>query len=167
MKKLFILLFSLLPMMAMAEVLEATIGGVHYSIDTDKRTATVMHSDYKGTATIPAFVDFAKMQVKVTRVAAEAFAGCKELTDIYCYASCVPTYDGEIVDDKAISNITVHVPALAVEYYQKAYGWRNFKAISPMIDYDGNPAEIGTYAKENLTPRDKIDIHIKNPVTGK
>ena len=167
MKKLLILILSMFPLMAMAETIDATIDGVSYRIETTKRTAAVIHSDYKGTVTIPAYFDFAQMRIKVTCVSAEAFAGCNELTDIYCYASCVPHIDGVVVDDKAISNIVVHVPALAVPYYQKVNGWRSFKAISPMTDFDGDPSEIGTYANEKLTPREKIDIHIKNPVTGK
>ena len=167
MKKLLILILSMFPLVAMAEIVDATIDGIRYQIDTGKCTAAVIHSDYKGTATIPVFVDFAKMQMKVTRVTAEAFAGCNELTDIYCYASCVPYFEGVVVDDKAISNIVVHVPALTVEYYRRANGWRYFKAISPMTDFDGDPSEIGTYANEKLTPREKIEIKIKNPVTGK
>ncbi len=167
MKKLFILLLSLLPLMAMAEVLEATIDGIHYQVDTDKRTAAVMHSDYKGTATIPAYFDFAQMRIKVTCILPEAFANQNKVTDIYCFASCVPHIDGVVVDDTAIGNITVHVPALAVPYYQKVNGWRSFKTISPMADYEGDLSEIGTYANEKLTPREKLDIHIKNPVTGK
>ena len=167
MKKLLILILSMFPLMAMAETIDATIDGVSYRIETTKRTATVIHGDYKGTVTIPAYFDFAQMRIKVTCILPEAFANKNEVTDIYCFASCVPHIDGVIVDDTAIGNITVRVPALAVPYYQKVNGWRSFKAISPMTDYEGDPSEIGTYANEKLTPRDKIDIHIKNPVTGK
>lgn len=166
MRKNFILLFALLPLMAMAEVLEATIDGIRYRVDTEKRIATVIHSDYNDSITIPAFFGFARMQMKVTRVDAKAFADCPKLTDIFCFASTVPYFDGEIIDETALSNITVHVPALAVEYYRRTTGWRSFKAISPMTDYDGDPSEIGTVANEKPTPK-KIDIKLKNPVTGK
>lgn len=165
MKKLLTFILFLLPLMAMA--IDTTLDGVSYRIDVGKRTATVISGDYKGTVTIPAYFDFAQMRIKVTCVLPEAFANKNEVTDIYCFASCVPHIDGVIVDDTAIGNITVHVPALAVPYYQKVNGWRSFKAISPMTDYEGDPSEIGTYANEKLTPRETIEIKIKNPVTGK
>ena len=79
----------------------------------------------------------------VTRVV-YAFAGCKKLKDVYCYAENVPvayvedTYGEKIVmspfSSVDLSSATLHVPAASVEKYKADEYWGKFCTILPIED---------------------------------
>lgn len=58
-----------------------------------------------------------------------AFASCTALADVLCYAEAVPTTESNAFESSNIANATLHVPEGAVEAYQAAEPWKNFKEI--------------------------------------
>ena len=66
----------------------------------------------------------------------EAFAYCKELTDVYCYAETVPSTKSNAFDGSYTEYATLHVPAVFVEWYKAEAPWCNFGTIVPLTDED-------------------------------
>lgn len=71
--------------------LDAKINGIHYTLNTEKKTAYVSDGenissettgDYIGDVVIPAKVTYDNVTYNVTSVASYAFAGCTELTSV-------------------------------------------------------------------------------------
>lgn len=65
------------------------------------------------------------LPASVEHIGNNAFNGCKNLSELYCYATTPPE-----VSENAFSGVesalVVKVPASAVPLYQKADGWKNF-----------------------------------------
>ena len=86
----------------------------------------------------------------LTDLGDDTFANCRNLTDIYCYATTPPTcYSGVWDSDFDRSACTVHVPASAVEDYQNADEWRDLGRIvgivtGELVDMTLNVAAAGT-----------------------
>uniref|UniRef100_UPI003FEECC91 leucine-rich repeat protein n=1 Tax=Segatella copri TaxID=165179 RepID=UPI003FEECC91 len=61
---------------------------------------------------------------------------CKNLTDIYCYATTPPTINpsNRFKSQTNISNGTLYVPKGCAKLYWKAEGWRDFKNIKETLD---------------------------------
>ena len=59
----------------------------------------------------------------------EAFDGCGQLTDIYCYSEEVPTAKDNAYSGLDLSRITLHVPESALEAYKNTEPWSRFGAI--------------------------------------
>lgn len=61
---------------------------------------------------------------------------CKNLTDIYCYASKPPIlkYPSSFKSQSNISNGTLYVPKGCTQAYWRAEGWRDFKNIKETLD---------------------------------
>ena len=82
------------------------------------------------------------MPASTASIGKEAFRSLKELTDITCFATTPPTFDGLVsgeegyeedwgnerwaFDGLTLDNIVVHVPAESVPLYQEARGWNKF-----------------------------------------
>ena len=68
----------------------------------------------------------------------DAFSGCCNLTDVYCYAENVPiAWDGAF-RNVPIASATLHVPAGSIEEYKTTSPWSNFGNIVALPD---NPTE--------------------------
>lgn len=61
---------------------------------------------------------------------------CKNITDIYCYATTPPTmkHSGSFKSQTNISNGTLYVPKGCAKLYWKAEGWRDFKNIKETLE---------------------------------
>ena len=95
------------------------------------------------------------LPASLTDLGDDTFADCRNLTDIYCYASTPPAcYSGvwEFGFDRGAC--TVHVPASAVEDYQNANEWREMGRIvgivapGELVDLTINVATAGTLNDE-------------------
>lgn len=68
------------------------------------------------------------LPASVERIGNNVFSGCKNLSELYCYATTPPE-----VSENAFygveSALVIKVPASAVSLYQKANGWKNFSIL--------------------------------------
>ena len=107
-----------------------TIGSYSYrgctelkSIDIPENVTTIEYGAFERsgltTLTIPA---------TVTKPGFAICNGCASLTDIYLYAKTVPD-EHIIMEDPYAENITLHVPASALEQYQEQWQYDGYKAI--------------------------------------
>ena len=90
----------------------------------------------------------------------DAFSGCCNLTDVYCYAENAPiAWDGAF-RNVPIASATLHVPAGSIEEYRTTSPWSGFGNIvalqeephQPQSFLEGNP--IWVYKYEHIpTPR--------------
>ena len=73
----------------------------------------------------------------VNNISSTAFTRCSQLTDVYCFGENVPsnTSTGAFYDTH-IENVTLHVPASALEDYQNTEPWSNFGTIVALTDGD-------------------------------
>ena len=70
----------------------------------------------------------------VTRIEDSTFRGCENLTDVYCLATDVPSTSSSAFDNSYPENITLHVPAEAINSYQTTAPWSNFGTIVTLDD---------------------------------
>lgn len=61
-----------------------------------------------------------------TNVYDYAFKGCRNLTDVYCYAKEPPSLMYNAFDNVPLSKVTLHVSASSVDAYKAAGGWSEF-----------------------------------------
>lgn len=87
----------------------------------------------------------------VTSIGYFAFANCKNVKDVYCYAEEVPNTNGNAFDGTPTESAILHVPANAVEAYKDAKPWSDFKEIVPLSD--------------NLSPAKGIIFSVKDDGT--
>lgn len=81
----------------------------------------------------------------ITDIDGRAFAGCKDLADVYCYAEQVPSTRTTAFADSYINYSTLHVPASAINAYKTTDPWSGFGTI---VALDGEEPE----AKQCATP---------------
>ena len=62
-------------------------------------------------------------------ISSKAFAGCPELTDVYCYAETVPSTYSNAFDGSYPEYATLHVPASAINSYMATAPWSSFGTI--------------------------------------
>ena len=67
---------------ARSEIIEATIDGFDYWLDTEKSEATVTGGSYKGDIVIPKSVEYEGSGFLVTSIGNYAFGDCSSLTSI-------------------------------------------------------------------------------------
>ena len=65
----------------------------------------------------------------VTSIRGNAFYGCSELLDVYCYAEKVPSTNSNAFDGSYPEYATLHVPDASVESYKATTPWRSFGKI--------------------------------------
>ena len=85
-KQLLLLVMTLLPMVAMADVVEQEIDGIWYSLNTETNEATVIQykngNKYSGNIDIPNKVTNWWSGYTVTSIGDDAFEGCTGLTSV-------------------------------------------------------------------------------------
>ena len=73
----------------------------------------------------------------MTSIGDYAFAYCKNIENVYCYAEAVPSTIYNAFDDSNIENATLYVPASAIEAYKTIKPWSAFGTIKTIEDVDG------------------------------
>ena len=73
----------------------------------------------------------------MTSIGDRAFAECKYIENVYCYAEEVPSAGSSVFYDSNINNATLHVPASAIEAYKTTEPWSDFGTIKAIEDADG------------------------------
>ena len=73
----------------------------------------------------------------MTSIGDRAFAECKYIENVYCYAEEVPSTDFDAFDDSNIENATLYVPASAIEAYKTTEPWSDFGTIKAIEVADG------------------------------
>ena len=80
----------------------------------------------------------------VTSIGKQAFYGCSNLTDVYCLATNIPATGSYAFGGSYPENMTLHVPAEAINSYKTTEPWSNFgsiiayvtpKCAAPVIEY--------------------------------
>ena len=66
------------------------------------------------------------LPTNLTHIGDYAFAGCDNLTDVYCFADQVPTTGSNVFHGTPIASATLHVPAGMVDKYKATSPWSNF-----------------------------------------
>ena len=56
----------------------------------------------------------------------DAFTNCEELTDVYCYATNVPTTNSNAFKDSYVEYATLYIPAASMSAYKAAAPWSGF-----------------------------------------
>ena len=88
--------------------------------------------------------------------AAQAFAKCSELTDVYCLATTAPRTEATAFNESYPEYITLHVPAEAINYYKTTEPWSNFGTI---VTLDSTEVETPVCATPVITYRNsKLSI---------
>ena len=62
----------------------------------------------------------------VTSIGWNAFHGCSELLDVYCYAEKVASTSKDAFDGSYPEYATLHVPAASVDSYKASAPWSSF-----------------------------------------
>ena len=83
------------------------------------------HNQYIPSLTMPS---------SLKQICSNVFAGCNNLTDIYCYAENVPVAFSSAFKDFPIASATLHVPAGSVEAYKATSPWSGFGNIVAIED---------------------------------
>ena len=73
----------------------------------------------------------------VTSIGQSAFAYCRNIENVYCYAEEVPSTISDAFYDSNIENATLYVPASAIEAYKSTNPWGAFGTIKAIEDADG------------------------------
>lgn len=95
-----------------------------------------------------------------TLIGALAFANCKELTDVCCYAENVPETSSDAFKNSYPQNITLHVPESALDDYKATNPWIKFKEIVALPNYtltyivDGEVYKTFKYEEGRTVPEE-------------
>ena len=92
------------------------------------------------------------LPASVERIGSNAFNGCKNLSELYCYAVTPPEVSENTFNDVETA-LVIKVPASAVSLYQKANGWKNFNIL---------PVDEETCSMVINLPADASDGRYKN-----
>lgn len=84
------------------------------------------------------------LPASLSSVGADALSSCGKLTDIYCFATAVPTTGGGIVSDNYLSKVTLHVPSNLISQYKEHEEWGKFTNIVP-LEAVGKPTSYLEY----------------------
>ena len=68
----------------------------------------------------------------VTSIWGYAFAECKQLENVYCYAEKVPSTKADAFYESDIKSSTLHVPSSALSSYQATAPWSGFGTIKAL-----------------------------------
>lgn len=89
-----------------------------------------------------------KLPSSLRNVASHVFAGCSSLLDVYCYAKTIPSLNSDVFEDSNLENVTLHVPAAALESYKSTSPWSSFGNIVALplsledgVEYESNTVE--------------------------
>ena len=84
----------------------------------------------------------------MTSIGDRAFAYCKNIENVYCYAEEVPSTISDAFDYSNIENATLHVPASAIEAYKTTAPWSGFGTIKAL---EGTGTDVETKKCETPT----------------
>ena len=84
----------------------------------------------------------------VTYIGDFAFAHCKQLEDVYCYAEKVPSTDATAFEESSIESSTLHVPSSALSSYKTTAPWNGFGTIKAL---EGTGTDVETKKCETPT----------------
>jgi hypothetical protein len=87
----------------------------------------------------------------VTSIEYEAFKGCSELTDVYCYAEKVPSTESDAFADSYVEYATLHVPAESIGDYKATAPWSGFGTIVGLSEKCETPSVVYKDGKLTLT----------------
>src|SRR5574344_457221 len=73
----------------------------------------------------------------VTSIGDCAFNGCSKLENVYCCAESVPSTGDYVFKGMDIANVTLHVPASAIEAYKTTTPWSEFGTIKAIEETEG------------------------------
>ena len=73
----------------------------------------------------------------VTSIGDNAFNGCSKLENVYCCAESVPSTGDYVFKGMDIANVTLHVPASAIEAYKTTAPWSGFGTIKAIEETEG------------------------------
>ena len=73
----------------------------------------------------------------VTSIGDNAFNGCSKLENVYCCAESVPSTGDYVFKGMDIANVTLHVPASAIEAYKITTPWSDFGTIKAIEETVG------------------------------
>ena len=68
-------------------------------------------------------------------VSSQAFAGCSNLSNVYCYAESVPSAESDAFINSNSENAILHVPESALDSYKATVPWSNFGMFLPLGKY--------------------------------
>ena len=97
----------------------------------------------------------------VTSIGDHAFANCNGLSDIYYYAEELPTIHSDAFYDVDIDEITLHVPAKAVEVYKASAPWCDFYDVVPIEPLVADVVVTDPYSEDIFViEEDKENVNI-------
>lgn len=70
----------------------------------------------------------------VKKIGNMAFRGATGIKEIHCESAVPPVCDGDIFLENEYANVTLYVPGGAVEAYQTAETWKNFKTVTSAVE---------------------------------
>ena len=95
-----------------------------------------------------------------TSIGEWAFSKCSSLVDVYCYAETVPPTDGDVFTGSYPENITLHVPAVALENYKTTAPWNDFGTIVPLQVTETTTLPIVLTEADSLLAESSISTNI-------
>ena len=97
----------------------------------------------------------------VNLIRGQAFAACNNLSDVYCYAENLPTMEPDVFYDVDIDEITLHVPAKAVEAYKASAPWCDFYDVVPIEPLVADVVVTDPYSEDIFViEEDKENVNI-------
>ena len=77
----------------------------------------------------------------MTSIGKWAFADCRNIENVYCYAENVPSTILDAFDDSNIENVTLYVPASSIKAYKTTEPWSGFGTIKAL---EGTGTDVET-----------------------
>lgn len=81
---------------------------------------------------------------------------CRKLTDVYYYKEKLPTIDDQAFYQIDLENVTLHVPAAAVDAFKAAEPWSSFKTVVPITEED--LAKVGSITAESTAGETRFTL---------
>ena len=162
-KQILLLVMMLLPMVAMADVVEQEIDGIWYSLDTETEEAQVIQykngNEYSGNIEIPDKVTYCLSDYTVTSIGNNAFKDCSRLTSITIPNSVTSIGNHAFIACWDLTSITIPNSVTSI-------GWAAFSGCSGLtsVTIPNSVTSIGEGAFEFC--RGLTSITIGNSVTS-
>jgi hypothetical protein len=81
---------------------------------------------------------------------------CDALTDVYYYKEKLPTIGDQAFYQNDLENVTLHVPAAAVDAFKAAEPWSSFKTVVPITEDD--LAKVGSITAESTAGETRFTL---------
>lgn len=78
----------------------------------------------------------------VTSIGDDAFSGCSELTNVYCYSEKVPSTKSDAFADSYVEYATLHVPDASIGDYKATAPWSGFGKIIALTEEETGIEDI-------------------------